>query len=147
MSAIDRDALLKWLGEQYYREDISHDRARAFLAVKREIQSGRFDAPGEAGERYRESIEGICRIVQSAESYKTFEDLKSVLISVEWACKEALSTTAEPTGAERVRELWALNTEGNRADEEYLAGIVDTLNAIGITVPGINAPEKEGKTE
>jgi hypothetical protein len=57
MSTIDRDALLKWLGEQYYREDISHDRARAFLAVKREIESGRFDAPNEAEERYRESIE------------------------------------------------------------------------------------------
>jgi hypothetical protein len=101
MNAIDRDALLKWLGEQYYREDISHDHARAFLLVRRKIESGCFDAPNEAEERYRESIEGIRRIIQSA-SYKTFEGLKSVLLSAEWACNEALSTT-EPTGAERVR--------------------------------------------
>jgi|GEM_PF-1230763 len=59
--------------------------------------------------------------------------------------EQALSTT-KPTGAERVRELWALNTEeGNRADEEYLAGIVDTLNALGIKIPGINAPGMEGQ--
>jgi len=134
MSTIDREALLKWLGEQYYREDISHDRARAFLLVKSKIESGRFDAPNEAGERYRESIEGIRRILQSAESYKTFEDLKSVLKSAEWACNEDLSTT-EPTGAERVRDLYS------RCLPDTKAAIRETLNVFGHKIPVINAPE------
>lgn len=133
MNAIDRDALLKWLGEQYYREDISHDHARAFLLVRRKIESGCFDAPNEAEERYRESIEGIRRIIQSA-SYKTFEGLKSVLLSAEWACNEALSTT-EPTGAERVRDLYS------RCLPDTKAAIRETLNVFGHKIPVINAPE------
>jgi hypothetical protein len=141
MSTIDREALLKWLGEQYYREDISHDRARAFLLVKSKIESGRFDAPNEAEERYRESIEGIRRIIQSAESYKTFEELKSVLVSAEWACNEALSTTTDK-GVERVKINYCMECDSNTSNNDFCS-VCGSKHII----PGINAPEKELWTE
>lgn len=66
---------------------------------------------------------------------------------------EALSTT-EPTGVERVRERYKnaerLNATTSGATAEYylgvMNGITDTLNDFGITIPGINAPEKGDNT-
>jgi hypothetical protein len=84
------------------------------------------------------------RVYGKKEAYRTFIQELQALSTTEPTGPSISSTRlmTEPTGVERVRELWASNTEeNNRADEEYLSGIVDTLNALGIKIPGINAPE------
>ena len=47
------------------------------------------------------------------------------------------------TGAERVKEIWAITDPWR--EYEYCKGITDTLNALGITIPGINIPDKQSE--
>lgn len=54
--------------------------------------------------RLREALEGVRRIIQSAADYKEWEKVRSVLVSAEWACSEALSSHTEDTGIQKVRD-------------------------------------------
>lgn len=56
---------------------------------------------------------------------------------------EALTSTAKPTGAKRVKEQF----EAHSDDVIYQMGVRDTISCLGITIPGINAPEKEVNLE
>lgn len=53
-------------------------------------------------------------------------------------CEQALSTN--PTGAERVRELFESADQDTFAHAFYRFGVKETLNALGVTIPGINVP-------
>lgn len=49
-------------------------------------------------EELKEHIEGIHRILISADEYQKPKDMRSVLISAKWACADALSPKEEQTG-------------------------------------------------
>jgi hypothetical protein len=168
---VSKKAVLEWLKEQQKHQEENRDRVEIdhpyweyhegasdylSLAVEK-IESGAFDADNNEVQRLRSMLEAL--ILRNA--FKAIDEPPSTTTcrvcdgsgkvynyigEYYYTCPQCFTT--ESTGAKRVRELWALNNEeGNRADEEYLSGIVDTLNALGYRIPGINAPEKEDEFE
>lgn len=75
--------------------------ARACRMIREQIQSGVFDAPDGELQRLRAALERIRKITKESREAKYYVD-NYLLIEV--VAEQALSTTTEPTGAERVRE-------------------------------------------
>jgi len=141
---IDKQKLLEWLEQQPPQYKIIPT-----------IQSGRFDSPKMEHEKAYWAREGLIKHQQTeidrlraalGDLIKIAKQVneQSVCMKIAFAeriksAEEALSTTTEPTGAQRVREIWNVPN----ANGSYHAGITRTLNALGITIPGINVPDKE----
>jgi hypothetical protein len=144
-----------------------------FASLRGRIQSGAFDADESEGtwkataevlgrenaqldseiQRLRAALERIRKITKESREAKYYVDN---YLLIETVAEQALSTTTEPTGAERVREYYhKLEELRNRTKyrdaaieyEQRMTDICNVLDFLGITIPGINAPKKEGRTE
>jgi len=142
--------------------------------MKRTVLSGAFDADTSEVQRLRAALVEIKQLLnENRENDGAFQSWNHMQA---WkVATQALSTTSEPcptcginvesacpigdcepTSAERVREYYRkLEELRNRTKyrdaaieyEQRMTDICNVLDFLGITIPGINAPKKEGRTE
>jgi hypothetical protein len=140
----DADAVCKFGEKERWRAKM-----QVLEDMKRLVQSGAFDADNTEIQRLRAALEKVKEELR-------WGDAENAIDRVEKIIDQALSTTTEPIGAakvERVRELWNITKQRVDEPEDYLQqeyfagkaiGIMDTLNALGIKILGINAPKGDG---
>lgn len=145
---LNKQAVLEWLKKQRkeMESECEIDREGAYLDVIEEIQSGVFDADDSEVHRLRAALEKVKEELR-------WGDAENAIDRVEKIIDQALSTTTEPTGVERVREYYRkLEELRNRTRyrdaaieyEQRMTDICNVLDFLGITIPGINAPKGEG---
>jgi len=163
---LNKKALLNRLGY-----DPKGDGTVSKWKLRTEIQSGAFDADesegtwkataeilGRENAQLKDEVRRLRVELEKIANYERNEYESDLVVYAK--CKriaiQAISST-EPTGAERARAEIAdryknaLHGWHNPVDRAagsyyngYLNGVSETLRLLGITIPGINAPEGDG---
>jgi len=158
---LSKKAVLESISEAYQTSLEDSDQAdweegyrSALRFVKRTIQSGALDADNSEIQRLRTAA---IKLHETLNTYWQGDCDKADVVAAQSKLCDVLTTTTVPTGAERAkaeiadRYKNALHGWHNPVDRAagsyyngYLNGVSDTLRLLGITIPGINAPEGEG---
>jgi len=151
---LSKKAVLEWFDLMHL--EYSHNAAVSeFIESGIEIfESGALDADDSEIQRLRTAA---IKLHETLNTYWQGDCDKADVVAAQSKLCDVLSTTTVPTGAERAkaeiadRYKNALHGWHNPVDRAagsyyngYLNGVSDTLRLLGITIPGINAPEGEG---
>ena len=127
--------------------------AHAYERMFNRVERGAFDAPDGEVQRLRAALERIVTVYEECDC--TAKDLYLIAVNevgskqpkVANEVHEVLSTTTEPTGPsisktqiENIKKMF----NDPAYNGIYRSGIFNVLEELGITIPGINAPEGGG---
>ena len=152
---IDKQKLLEWINNELlaWQSPDEEDIRWTYEHIREKIQYGVFDTDDSEIQCLRAVLEKAKQYAMNGYELGYIDDREGYTEALVREIDKALFATTEPTGAERVRELWNITKQRVDEPEDYLQqeyfagkaiGIMDTLNALGITIPGINAPEGDG---
>ena len=148
MNTVNKQAAIEWLKDRkaknakmrdelaakgdYMHAALAQDNVSEINAVLIAFESGRFDSPSD--DRLRAALDQI--------EEKLTDDTSLRAQQINRIIQDALSTTTEPTGAERVQEpitCAACLGEPYHNSHTYKTGCADA----DLKIPGINIPKED----